>query len=203
LSQTDVDQFSRGELKGDMGRVPKALKALVKNLVNKISHVEIGILCTAHTYASQDMFNPDDVITGGQGAIYASSIVVAMKKLKLKEDEDGNKTKTVNGIRAAVKIMKTRYAKPFETAQIKIPYYGGMSKYTGLFDLFESRGLLSKEGNSYVYEFLDGTKKKMFKKHYEENKDGILDAVMADYISRKIAAPKPITAQVDDVSEDE
>ncbi len=33
----------------------------------------------------------DDKISGGQGFIYASSIVVAMKKMKLKEDEDGNK----------------------------------------------------------------------------------------------------------------
>ena len=39
---------------------------------------------------------------------YASSIVVAMRKLKLKEDEDGNKTTDVKGIRAACKVMKTR-----------------------------------------------------------------------------------------------
>jgi predicted metal-dependent peptidase len=44
------------------------------------------------------MFDPDDKISGGQGFIYASSIVVAMKKLKLKEDEDGNKISEVKGI---------------------------------------------------------------------------------------------------------
>ena len=31
---TDVDQFDKGDLKGDMGRKPKALTALVRNAVN-------------------------------------------------------------------------------------------------------------------------------------------------------------------------
>ena len=50
----------------------------------------------------------------------ASPIVVAMRKLKLKEDEEGNKTTDVKGIRAACKVMKTRYAKSFEGVQVKI-----------------------------------------------------------------------------------
>ena len=34
LTPTDVDQFEAGNLKGDMGRKPKALTALVRNCVN-------------------------------------------------------------------------------------------------------------------------------------------------------------------------
>ena len=91
LTPTDVNQFEAGDMKGDMGRKPKALTALVRNCVNMIGDLNIGLVATNHTYASQDMFDPDDKISGGQGFIYASSIVVAMRKLKLKEDEDGNK----------------------------------------------------------------------------------------------------------------
>jgi RecA/RadA recombinase len=105
LTPTDVDQFGKGDMKGDMGRKPKALAALVRNCVNMFGDYNVGMVCTNHTYASQDMFDPDDKISGGQGFIYASSIVVAMKKLKLKEDLDGNKTTTVNGIRAATTIL--------------------------------------------------------------------------------------------------
>jgi hypothetical protein len=36
-------------------------------------------------------------------------------------DADGNKTSEVHGIRAACKIMKTRYSKPFESVQVEIP----------------------------------------------------------------------------------
>jgi len=180
LTPTDVNQFEAGDMKGDMGRKPKALTALVRNCVNMFGNLNLGLVCTNHTYASQDMFDPDDKISGGQGFIYASSIVVAMRKLKLKEDEDGNKISEVKGIRAACKIMKTRYSKPFESVQVKIPYETGMNPYSGLTDLFEGRSLLKKEGNSLVYTDADGEIIKKFRKGWERNDDGCLDRVKAD-----------------------
>jgi len=168
LTPTDVDQFQKGDMKGDMGRKPKALTSLVRNMVNQLAPYPIGLVATNHTYASQDMFDPDDKISGGQGFIYASSIVVAMRKLKLKEDEDGNKVTNVRGIRAACKIMKTRYSKPFESVQIKIPYASGMDPYSGLLDLFESKGALVKDGNSLKYTSpVTGKVMKEFRKNWE------------------------------------
>jgi RecA/RadA recombinase len=151
LTPTDVNQFEAGEMKGDMGRKPKALTSLVRNCVNMFGAANVGMVCTNHTYASQDMFDPDDKISGGQGFIYASSIVVAMRKLKLKTDADGNKTSQVHGIRSACKVMKTRYSKPFESVQVEIPYETGMSPTSGLLDMFEAKGILVKEGNKLSY----------------------------------------------------
>jgi hypothetical protein len=145
----------------------------------------VGLVCTNHTYASQDMFDPDDKISGGQGFIYASSIVVAMRKLKLKEDEDGNKVTDVMGIRAACKVMKTRYAKPFEGVQVKIPYEQGMSPYSGLVDLAEKKGMLKKDGNRLAFTTSDGEIIKMFRKAWESNEDGALDKVMSDFNNQK------------------
>ena len=181
LTPTDVNQFEAGDMKGDMGRKPKALTALVRNCVNMFGSNNVGLVATNHTYASQDMFDPDDKISGGQGFIYASSIVVAMRKLKLKEDEAGNKVSDVRGIRSACKVMKTRYAKPFESVQIKIPYETGMNPYSGMLDMAESMGLVSKEGNSLVYTKLDGTIIKKFRKAWEANDDGCLDTIMAEF----------------------
>lgn len=182
LTPTDVKQFADGDLKGDMGRKPKALGALVRNCVNMFGTHNVGLVATNHSYASQDMFNPDDKISGGAGFIYASSIVVAMGKLKLKEDEDGNKTTggQVTGIRANCKVMKTRYAKPFETIQIKIPYDTGMNPYSGLVDMFEQRGVLNKDGNRLLFK-TDTAEIKLYRKEWEHNDDGCLDAVM-DYV---------------------
>jgi hypothetical protein len=131
------------------------------------------------------MFDPDDKISGGQGFIYASSIVVAMKKMKLKEDEDGNKVSEVNGIRAGCKVMKTRYAKPFEGVQVKIPYTTGMSPYSGLVDLIEKKNLLKREGNSLVFTTSAGEIIKKFRKAWEKNDDGCLDIVMKDFANQK------------------
>jgi RecA/RadA recombinase len=185
LTPTDVNQFDAGEMKGDLGRKPKALTALVRNCVNMFGSYNVGLVCTNHTYASQDMFDPDDKISGGQGFIYASSIVVAMKKMKLKEDEDGNKVSEVNGIRAGCKVMKTRYAKPFEGVQVKIPYTTGMSPYSGLTDLIEKKGLLKKEGNSLVFTTSAGEIIKKFRKGWERNDDSCLDVVMKDFGNQK------------------
>ncbi len=184
MTPTEVNQFEAGDMKGDMGRKAKALKALVTNCVNMFGSHNVGMVVTNHTYASQDMFDPDDKISGGAGFIYASSIVVAMKKLKLKEDEDGNKTSEVNGIRAACKVMKTRYAKPFEGVQVKIPYETGMDPYSGLFDMFEKWGILEKSGNRYKY--IDSNGKETLE--YRKNWSGeLLEMVMDDFANKKVS----------------
>ena len=183
LTPTDIDQFIKGDMKGDMGRKPKQLTALVRNTVNMIGSCNVGLVCTNHTYASQDMFDPDDKISGGQGFIYASSIVVAMKKLKLKEDEAGNKISQVRGIRAGCKVMKTRYAKPFEGVQVKIPYETGMDPYSGLFDLFEGKGLLEKQGNRYKYIDSKGEETLEYRKNWTGK---LLDMVINDLPEKEV-----------------
>jgi RecA/RadA recombinase len=195
LTPTDVNQFEAGDMKGDLGRKAKSLTALVRNCVNMFGAYGVGMLCTNHTYASQDMFDPDDKISGGQGFIYASSIVVAMRKLKLKEDEDGNKISDVMGIRAACKVMKTRYAKPFEGVQVKIPYETGMNPYSGLVDLAEKKGMLKKEGNKLMFVTSQGEIIKYFRKAWESNEDGCLDKVMLDFKNQPEEVSTPVDAQ--------
>ena len=195
LTPTDINQFEAGDLKGDMGRKPKALTALVRNCVNMFGSYNVGMVCTNHTYASQDMFDPDDKISGGQGFVYASSIVVAMKKLKLKEDEDGNTVSEVNGIRAACKIMKTRYAKPFESLQIKIPYETGMNPYSGLLELFEKKGLIVQQGNRLKYIDSHG---KEFIEYRKQWTGELLNMVMEDHIYKKPAELPDNVLLVDD-----
>jgi RecA/RadA recombinase len=200
LTPTDVDQFNKGDMKGDMGRKPKALTALVRNTVNMFGSHNVGMVATNHTYASQDMFDPDDKISGGQGFIYASSIVVAMKKLKLKEDEAGNKISEVRGIRAACKVMKTRYAKPFEGVQVKIPYETGMNPYSGLVELFEAKGLLTKSGNRLKFVDSNGEEHLHYRKEWIDDK---LDMVMLDFIVKEQQSSKeePVEDVVDTVEE--
>jgi len=196
LTPTDINQFEAGDMKGDMGRKPKALTSLVRNCVNMFGSYNVGMVCTNHTYASQDMFDPDDKISGGQGFVYASSIVVAMKKLKLKTDENGVKTSEVHGIRAACKIMKTRYAKPFETLQIEIPYATGMSPYSGLVDLFEKQGLLTQQGNRLKY--VDPTSGEEHLFYRKEWKDDKLDMIMNNYhLKSTLTIPEEKTEDVE------
>ena len=181
MTDIQVDQFDAGNMKGDMGHKPRQLKSLVTNCVNMIGSCNVGIVATNHSYESQDPYSPDPKISGGSGFVYASSIVVAMKKLKLKIDESGNKVTDVLGIRAGCKIMKTRYAKPFEDIELQIPYETGMNPYSGFFDLLEKRGMIKKEGNRYTYTDLNGEIHKYFRKEWSKNENGIMDLVMSEF----------------------
>lgn len=205
LTPTAVKQFEDGDMKGDMGIKAKQLKALVTNCVNMFGDLDIGMVATNHSYASQDPYSPDAIMSGGSGFQFASSILVATKKLKLKEDEDGNKVTDVLGIRSGCKIMKTRYAKPFETMELRIPYSTGLSPYSGLFDFFEKNKILIKEGNRYVYTDLSGVPHKMWRKEVNKNLNGILDLIMEEFDEqnkKKSLAATPIV-EFDDAIDDE
>ena len=181
LTPTEVSQFESGDMKGDMGRKAKQLKALVTNVTNMIGNLNIGIVMTNHTYASQNMFDSTPNISGGSGIIFASSIVVMMGKLKLKKDEDGNKTTEVQGIRSMCQVAKTRYAKPFEKIELEIPYSTGLDPYSGLFDYFLSKSVLTRVGNKYTYVDQSGTEHKYFEKEYRRNDNNILDLIMNEW----------------------
>jgi hypothetical protein len=105
-----------------------------------------------------------------------------MKKLKLKEDEDGNKISEVRGIRAGCKVMKTRYAKPFEGVQVKIPYETGMNPYSGLLELFEKKGVIEKQGNRLKYVTTAGEELLEYRKNWSGE---LLDKVMSDYLEKE------------------
>ncbi|WNA16000.1 RecA-like protein [Xanthomonas phage XaC1] len=205
LTPTEIDQFEKGDMKGDMGRKAKQLKALVTNCVNSFGDLNIGMVCTNHTYASQDMFDPDPKISGGSGFVYAASILVAMGKLKLKEDEEGNKLTggEVAGIRAKCKVMKTRFNKPFEDVEIKIPYSTGMNPYSGLLDMFEKFKLINQVGTSLVYVDIDtGEQIKMFRKAWMRNDKNCLDLVMKQFERHPLILPVQEDLGSEDIPED-
>ena len=75
-------------------------------------------------------------------------------------------------------VMKTRYAKPFEGVQVKIPYDTGMDPYSGLVDLFEKKGILTQTGNRLKYVDPKGKEHIEFRKNWTGDK---LDMIMADF----------------------
>jgi hypothetical protein len=93
-------------------------------------------------------------------------------------------------------VMKSRYAKPFETMEIKIPYDTGMDPYSGLIELFESKSVLVKDGNKLKYIATDGTEHKYFRKQIT---DELLMQIMLEW-NNKLAADE--AALADPVVED-
>ena len=181
ITENNEKQFDAGDQKGDMGLKAKQLTNTIKVLMAKIGSEPIGLVATNHVYDSQDKYTPD-TIPGGKNLVFSSSIIIQMNKLLLKQNEFGDDLKggEVAGIRSSTTVMKSRYAKPFEKLKINIPYDRGMDAYSGLFELFEKKGIFEKEGNSYVYTSpVTGQTFKAFRKKYKPN--GWLDMIMSEW----------------------
>ena len=172
ITDNEEKQFNSGDMKGDMGIKAKQLNSLVRNTVHMISEYNIGVVSTNHVYASQDMFSPDDKVSGGKLLEYGASILVAMKKGK---DKDGSQ---VTGVKSKCQVRKTRYGRPFITTNVVISFKEGVDPYSGLIDFFVELGLM-KQGGAYVsYITKDGEELKDFKSRY---KNEWLDKVMEEF----------------------
>lgn len=174
-------QFMEGDQKGDMGIKAKQITALIRVAMAKIACERIGLVATNHVYDSQDQYTPDK-ISGGKMLEFASSLIIQMNKLLLKEDEHGVKLAdgAVAGIKSSIVVRKSRYSKPFEKLKINIPYDTGMDPYSGLFELFEKKGVVTKDGARYTYTSpVDGEVMKDWRKKYKSN--GWLDRIMCEW----------------------
>ena len=159
--------------------VIKTMKKLtvVKKIINDgVSDVYDIEVANEHHYILEN-----GIISHNSGFVFASSIVVAMRKLKLKLDEEGEKTTDVKGIRAFCKCMKTRYNKPFEEVELRIPWDSGLDPYSGLIDMFIKKGLLVQNGKMLGYTALDGTYEKYFAKRIPNS---LLDKIMAEFTAQ-------------------
>jgi RecA/RadA recombinase len=172
-TETGHDKFMKGETPGDQGQLAKQLKKFIKGCIYLVEQKNVGFLVTNHTYDSMDMFNPDQKITGGNGVLYACSIVIAMQKAKLKDTQakkvsENQKTVTstgVHGIRTTAMVYKSRFSKPFEKTSIEIPWNAGVNPYSGLFELFKQDGILTQPtGGKYFYADKTGKEYKYFEK---------------------------------------
>jgi hypothetical protein len=92
--------------------------------------------------------------------------------------------------------MKTRYAKPFESVQVKIPYETGMNPYSGLVDLAEGKGMLVKDGNKLSFTTGDGEILKFYRKEWERNENGCLDQLMIAFSKQAEKSVSEITTKV-------
>lgn len=179
VTEQMISQADEGTIQGDMGIKAKKLTHTIRTTLSKINGENIGLWATNHVYASQDKYTPDK-ISGGMMLEFAASMIVQINKLLLKEDEDGNKLVggEVAGIRANINVRKSRYAKPFEKMQIMIPFDTGMNPYSGLIDFFEKRGILTKEGNRFVYIDKSGKKHIDYRKNITND---LLDQIMFEW----------------------
>jgi hypothetical protein len=146
LTPTDVNQFEAGDLKGDMGRKPKALTALVRNCVNMFGSLNIGLVATNHTYASQDMFDPDDKISGGCLTAGHKVWMADGSSKNIEDIEVGDVVVTLDG---DIDVSETFRFDDKEVFEVELDH-GEVIQATG-----QHKFLTLSEDNSLVWKTLD------------------------------------------------
>lgn len=187
LTAKQFDEAKSGDVVGDQGQHAKQLKDLVKATTHLIGRLPICVVGMVHSMASQDKYNPDEILTGGRGLQYAASLIVVFTKLKMKADQvednrlqdEYDENKKVVGIRCKCSVYKSRFAKPFEKVEVQIPYPKGLDPYSGLFDLMLSNGEIDNPSVGwYSYKDTEGKEVKFRKKDFRDHADivmGLLD----------------------------
>lgn len=142
LTDTEYQQFQKGESTGDQGQRNKQLKAMLRTFVQAIKHHNIAIVCTSQVYKNQDVKNGEGLWIVSDAVKFSLSQICLLQKLKLKDKT----TNVAHGIRMKVEGFKTRFTQPFQTATIEVPYETGMDPYNGIFEVAKELGIIKQSG---------------------------------------------------------
>ena len=117
----------KGHNAADMGAKAKELRKLFRVITLDLTAAKIPLICTNHVYAGGG-YLPTKESSGGDGPIFAMSVVAFLSKAQLK---DGAGTKT--GIICTSTLKKSRFTIP-EQIKFHISFSHGMNPYVGLQD---------------------------------------------------------------------
>lgn len=168
LTSSQWQAAQDGVMKGDQGQKAKQTGDLITKINHLVGGLPILVIGIAHIYDNQEKHPATGrpighkyKTTGGHKMIFAASGVLMLDKKELYTDDvedekvaehyekirdkqlaDQKKKKKIAGIISQAENLKSRVSKPFEKVAIQIPYLGGMDRYSGLYDLLSSEGVI-------------------------------------------------------------
>lgn len=124
----EISDAIRGHNAADMGAKAKELRKLFRVITLDLTAAKIPLICTNHVYTGGG-FMPTKESSGGDGPIFAMSVISFLSKAQLKEGSSTTKT----GIVVTSNLKKSRFTVP-EQVKFHISFANGMNPYVGLQD---------------------------------------------------------------------
>lgn len=124
----ELNDAMSGKNAADMGAKAKELRKLFRVITLDLTAAKIPLICTNHVYAGGGFF-PTKESSGGDGPIFAMSVISFLSKAQLKEGNSSTKT----GIIVTSNLKKSRFTIP-EPVKFHISFANGMNPYVGLQD---------------------------------------------------------------------
>lgn len=192
MTETELSNYESGDIKGDQGQLAKQTKAMLKTFVQDIKNLNVSMVVTGHVYKNQDVKNGEGVWIVNDGIKFSLSQILLVTKLRLK----GEKAGEFEGIEMRCNSYKTRFAKPFQTVEIQVPYETGIDPYSGLIETAVALNIIARSGSRYSIVGKDESwYSKDIAQYAEEimkqidEKDGAYISVISDAEEEALKAP--------------
>lgn len=137
-SDKERDDIMAGNNKRDMTKAQE-IKALFRVNATPLARMGVPLVVCNHVYAAVGSYVPTNVLAGGSGIIYNSSVTIELSAAKLEDKENdaaakdrkGTETMTRNGVLVTAKPVKSRFARPMKV-KFQIPYFKAPNAFVGL-----------------------------------------------------------------------
>lgn len=143
MTQSELENYQKGALKGDQGQRNKQIKAMLRAFTQDIKELNITMVTTCQVYKNQDPLNGEGVWIIPDAVKYACSVINLVTKLKLRTDGE------VEGIRMKCESYKTRFTKVNQNVTVEVPYDTGMDPFNGLLDVAVKMNIVEQKGAWY------------------------------------------------------
>lgn len=135
-SKKEVEDAMDGKSVADMSRA-KAIKSLFRIVTPHLNLKDIPLIAVNHTYKTQEMYSKD-VVSGGTGIYYSADSIWIIGR---QQDKVGTE---IQGYHFIINIEKSRYVKEKSKIPISVSWDGGIMKWSGVMDIAEKGGYLTK-----------------------------------------------------------
>lgn len=135
-SKKEVEDAMNEKSVADMTRA-KQLKSLFRIVTPHLNLKDIPLVCVNHTYKEIGMF-PKDIVSGGTGSYYSSDAIWIIGRQQEKEGTE------IAGYHFVINIEKSRHVREKSKIPITVTFEGGISKWSGLLDISEKLGYITK-----------------------------------------------------------
>ena len=144
-SKKEIDDAINEKSVADMTRA-KALKGLFRMTTPYLTVKDIPMIVVNHTYKEQSLY-PKDIMSGGTGAYYSSSIIWFLGR---QQDKDGTE---IQGYHFIINVEKSRYVKEKSKIPISVSWNRGIEKWSGLLDVAKELGYIKCEKQGWYCAF--------------------------------------------------
>jgi len=161
ISAREAKVIEDGKDSADMGARAVSLKSMLRAITHAAAKANCPIVFTNHTYDNPGALYPTLVKSqsGGSGPLYMSSVLIQMATKQERVSRSDNKnaiedttplSKDVNGLTMRALTTKNRFIPPFLECELYLNFKSGISKYSGLLEIAEGYGVLTKQGHRHA-----------------------------------------------------